>query len=144
MNFLPCLLLILLSVSVLNAVAVEDRAPHGLANESPVAFSPSAYDFFHPNTQELPSKSSCGDSSSSCSPLPMAAQVGAMDTQESRDSESQSGQAAVRPGGIAGIVIGIALAAFLAFGVYYVTVTRRNNMRRANSVQADAKCLQSV
>lgn len=144
MNFLPCLLFVLLSVSVLHAVAVEERAPHGLAYESPVAFSPSTYDFFHPNTQQLPSKSPCGDSSSSCSPLPMAAQVGAMDTQESRDSESRSGQATGRPGGVAGIVIGVALVAFLALGVYYVTVTRRNNVRRANSVQPDAKCSQSV
>lgn len=142
MNCLHCLLLVLLSVASLNVVAAEDRAPHGLANESPVAFSPSAYNFFHPNTRQIPSKRPCGDSSSSCSPLPMAAQVGALEGQENRDSESQS--SLVRPGGIAGIVICLALAAFLAVGVYYVTVTRRNNMRRANAVQPDAKCSQSV
>ncbi|PKI62620.1 hypothetical protein CRG98_017042 [Punica granatum] len=144
MNFSPCLLLLLLPVSFLNAVSGEDRAPHGFAHQNPMAFSPSAYDFFHPNTQQLPTKSPCEDSSLNCSPLPMAAQVEAAEGQEARLSESRSGGTRIGPGGIAGIVIGLAFAVFLALGVYYVTVTRRNNMIRANSVQPDAKCSQSV
>ncbi|PPD83350.1 hypothetical protein GOBAR_DD19714 [Gossypium barbadense] len=64
-SFAP-FLLILSSLALVSIGRCEERAPHGIAYESPMAFSPSAYDFFHPKTPCV---------ASTCSPLPVAAQV---------------------------------------------------------------------
>ncbi|KAJ8751330.1 hypothetical protein K2173_016516 [Erythroxylum novogranatense] len=115
----------------------QGRAPHGLVYENPMAFSPSAVEFFHPKGQETHSDNACS-SSSSCSPLPVAAQVEATKAQESAVSTSRNGDKRIGGGGIAGIVFGLAFVVFLAMGAYYVFITRRTNMSRANSVQPDA------
>uniref|UniRef100_A0A7C8ZCM9 Uncharacterized protein n=1 Tax=Opuntia streptacantha TaxID=393608 RepID=A0A7C8ZCM9_OPUST len=60
---------LLLSLPLLSTVMAQDRAPHGLASQNPVAFSPSAYDFFHPNARQ----NAC--TTSECSPLPLIAQL---------------------------------------------------------------------
>ncbi|CAK7332347.1 unnamed protein product [Dovyalis caffra] len=119
-------------------IPAQYRAPHGLVYENPVAFSPSAVEFFHPKTQEPNTKSPCA-ASSSCSPLPLAAQLETTDqAQESKISTSQKGGNRLRAGGIAGIVLGVAFAVLLTMGVYYVMVTRKANIHRANSVQPNA------
>ncbi|GAB4859218.1 hypothetical protein Ancab_010678 [Ancistrocladus abbreviatus] len=119
-----CPLLFFLVISSFSVSRGQERAPHGLAYESPIAFSPAAYDFFHPNAHP----STCDD----CSPYPLAAQV--------RASEAQQLQVTKRgemgAGGVVGIVVGIVLAVLLAMGVYYIAVTRRLNLKRANDSAA--------
>ncbi|XP_012471493.1 LOW QUALITY PROTEIN: uncharacterized protein LOC105788940 [Gossypium raimondii] len=124
-SFAP-FLLILSSLALVSIGRGEERAPHGIAYESPMAFSPSAYDFFHPKTPCV---------ASTCSPLPVAAQV---DGSKALASKVSSGQGVGAGGVAAGIVFGLAFAVLLAMGVYYVLNTRRVNANRANSVQPDA------
>lgn len=129
--------LLFTSLTILSIARAQDRAPHGVAYENPVAFSPSAYDFFHPNTQNHKTKEPCY--LSNCSPLPMAAQVvEATPAHESGASTSQHGRSQVGAGGMAGIVFGFVFAVLLAMGVYHVVITRRANTSRTNSVQPDA------
>lgn len=124
--------------TILSIARAQDRAPHGIAYENPVAFSPSAYDFFNPTTRKPNTADACHKSN--CSPLPIAAQVvEATPAHESRDFSSHKGNR-VGVGGIAvGIVFGVVFAAVLAMGVYYVAITRRANVSRANkSVRPNA------
>ena len=118
-------------LTILSNARDQDRAPHGIVYENPVAFTPSAYDFFHPSTQR-----SC--TTANCSPLPVAAQVvQATPGHESREFASQKGSR-VGAGAIAGIAFGLVFAVLLGMGVYHVVITRRANMSRTNSVQPDA------
>ncbi|OVA18081.1 hypothetical protein BVC80_1835g494 [Macleaya cordata] len=123
-------------------VQAQARAPHGLVFENPIAFSPSAFDFFHPNSPSPKTDEPCDESE--CAP--MAAQstfstssavVRATPAHESRVSTSQSSRRSIGAGGIAGIVFGFVFAVLLAIGVYYVMITRRTNLNRSNSVQPD-------
>ncbi|KAM1040392.1 hypothetical protein ACFX13_030345 [Malus domestica] len=123
------------SLTFLSVAFAEERAPHGLAKENPTAFSPSAYNFFHPTSQNPNAKDPCVESN--CSPLPVAAQVRSTEAHESRFSTSQNGRARFGAGGVAGIMFGLAFAVFMAMGVYYVLVTRRANMSRTNTVKPD-------
>ncbi|KAI4334402.1 hypothetical protein L6164_019100 [Bauhinia variegata] len=66
-------LLFIFSLVLVSTATGQERAPHGIGYEKPVAFSPSAYDFFHPNAQKRGNKDPC--TASKCSPLPLAAQV---------------------------------------------------------------------
>ncbi|XP_030447799.1 uncharacterized protein LOC115670628 [Syzygium oleosum] len=143
MTPMPSFLLILLTPTFLCLARAQDRAPHGLAYENPVAFSPSAYDFFHPNTQQTTVRNPCAESS--CSPLPEAAQMAeAAQAQEGKLSATHDGKSRMGAGGIVGIVFGLAFAVLLAMGVYYVVVTRRANTSKAKAIQPDAGCAQSV
>ncbi|KAJ9188855.1 hypothetical protein P3X46_000213 [Hevea brasiliensis] len=100
-------------LALLFAARAQDRAPHGLAFENPVAFSPSAVEFFHPKTQEPNTKKPCAESSG-CSSLPLAAEVEATQTQETEVSSSQKVGSQLGAGGITGIVLGLAFAMLLA------------------------------
>ncbi|KAE8038845.1 hypothetical protein FH972_011317 [Carpinus fangiana] len=123
--------LVFFSLLTILSNARQDRAPHGIVYENPIAFTPSAYDFFHPSTRK-----SC--ETSNCSPLPVAAQVvQASPGHESRELASQKGSR-VGAGAIAGIAFGLVFAVLLGMGVYYVVITRRDNTSRTNSVQPDA------
>ncbi|KAK7262312.1 hypothetical protein RJT34_29879 [Clitoria ternatea] len=129
--------LFLLSPALLSIATGQERAPHGLVYESPVAFPPSAYDFFHPNARKPESKDPC--TASKCSPLPLAAQVEASQIYENKASATQKRGKQIGAGGVAAIIISIAFAVLLAMGVYYVKVTRQANMNRTNnSVQSHA------
>lgn len=123
-------------LTLLYIAGAQERAPHGLANENPIAFSPSAFEFFHPKTQQPTTRNPCD--TSSCSPLPLAAQVESTQARESKVSTSKAGQSRVGAGGIAGIVFGFVFVVLLAMGVYYVVSTRRANMSRTNTVLPDA------
>ena len=129
-------LLLLSSLPLLSIARGQDRAPHGIAYENPMAFSPSAYEFFHPKTEESGTKNPCAVSN--CSTLPIAAQVDATKALESKVSTQQKSGHRLGAGGIAGVVFGLAFAVLLAMGVYYVLNTRRANANQANSVQPDA------
>ncbi|XVF68585.1 hypothetical protein PTKIN_Ptkin11bG0013900 [Pterospermum kingtungense] len=131
------LLLLLSSLALLLSIARgQDRAPHGIAYESPMAFSPSAYEFFHPKTEKPDTNNPCA--ASSCSPLPIAAQVVVAEALESKVSTQQKSGHQLGAGGIAAIVSGLAFAVLLAMGVYHVLNTRRANANQANSGQLDA------
>ncbi|KAK4286450.1 hypothetical protein QN277_003005 [Acacia crassicarpa] len=131
-------LLFLLSLTLVSIATSQERAPHGLVNEGPVALSPSAYDFFHPNARK-PETGGDGCSASKCSPLPEAAQVEATQIYESKALTSLKGRKQLGAGGIAaGIVFGVAFVVLLAMGVYYVRAKRQANMNRANTVQPQA------
>ncbi|KAI9077109.1 hypothetical protein K1719_040931 [Acacia pycnantha] len=130
-------LLFLLSLTLVSIATSQERAPHGLVNEGPVALSPSAYDFFHPNARK-PETGGDGCSASKCSPLPEAAQVEATQIYENQALTSQKGRKQLGAGGIAGIVFGVAFVVLLAMGVYYVRAKRQANMNRANTVQPQA------
>lgn len=116
--------------------AQQDRAPHGLANEDPVSFSPSAYDFFHATNQNPNTENPCGRKS--CSPLPLAAQVEATEGYEGKVSAPQNGRSRVGAGAVAGIVFGFAFVVVIAMGAFYVLVTRRSKTSPPKSDQPDA------
>ncbi|XP_022755638.1 uncharacterized protein LOC111303553 [Durio zibethinus] len=136
MSSFASFLLLLSSLALLSIARGQDRAPHGISYENPMAFSPSAYEFFHPKTHEPDTQNPCA--ASNCSPLPVAAQVDATKALESKISTQQKSGHQLGAGGIAGIVFGLAFAVLLTMGVYYVLNTRRANANRANSVQPDA------
>ncbi|KAJ1425967.1 hypothetical protein SESBI_10694 [Sesbania bispinosa] len=138
MNHIGFSLLFLLSLALVSIVIAQERAPHGLVYQSPEAFSPSAYDFFHPNAQKPGTKDPC--SASKCSPLPVAAQVEATQIHESKASTSDKDGKQLGAGSIAGIIFGVAFVVLLAMSVYRLRVTRKANMSRTkpnNSVQPD-------
>ncbi|CAJ1979307.1 unnamed protein product [Sphenostylis stenocarpa] len=130
--------LFLLSLALLSTARGQERAPHGLAYESPVAFPPAAYDFFHPNAQKPQTRDSCA--ASKCSPLPLAAQVDdGTQIYQNKASAMQKGRKQIGAGGVAGIITAFAFVLLLAMGIYYVKVTRQANMNRAtSSVQSHA------
>jgi len=128
----------LLSLSLVTIVTSQERAPHGLVNQNPEAFSPSAYEFFHPNSQKHGyDKKDDPCTSSNCSPLqPLA--VEATQINESKGAKLDKGRKHLGAGGIVGIIFGVAFVVVLAMSVYHVRVTRKANMIRAkanNSVQ---------
>ncbi|KAK7257711.1 hypothetical protein RIF29_31881 [Crotalaria pallida] len=127
--------LFFLSISVFSIATCQERAPHGLAYESPLTFPPEAYDFFHPNARKPETKDPC--TASNCSPLPIAAQVEA--TQIYENKASNGGRKQIGAGGVAAIIFAVAFAVLLAMGIYYVKVTRQANMSRTdNSAQSQA------
>ncbi|XAR59754.1 hypothetical protein NMG60_11015709 [Bertholletia excelsa] len=122
-------------LSLLSIVRSQDRAPHGLSYQNPTAFSPSAYEFFHPKTDHSADGDSCAESN--CSPWPLAATVASTLAHESKSTTKVEGDR-LGAGGIAGIVVGLVCVLILAMGAYYIVVTRRANLSKTNSVQPDA------
>ncbi|CAL1366733.1 unnamed protein product [Linum trigynum] len=116
------------SPTFITSARAQARPPHGLVYSGPVAFSPSAVQFFHPNNQL---------------PHPEAAQVtaaaAAKSTTTTTTTPSRSGgRSGLGAGEIAGVVFGAAFAVFIAMGAYYVVKARRANLGKAsnNSVQS--------
>ncbi|KAK2643341.1 hypothetical protein Ddye_025104 [Dipteronia dyeriana] len=128
-------------VALLSIATAQDRAPHGLAYENPMAFPPAAFDFFHPKTQDSNTKTNpC--SAPNCSSFPVAAQVQSTKALESKfaTTSSRSSGSRIGAGGIAGIVVALTFVVALAMAAYVVVIKRRANMNRApaNSVQPNA------
>ncbi|CAJ1955961.1 unnamed protein product [Sphenostylis stenocarpa] len=139
MSVVDLSLLSLLSLALVSIVIAQERAAHGLVYQNPEAFSPSAYNFFHPNEKKPDTKEPCA--ASKCSPMPLAAQVEATEIHESKASTPEGGRKQLGAGGIAGIIFGVAFVVLLAMGVYHVSLTRPTNMNRAKAnaaVQQDA------
>ncbi|ESW04250.1 hypothetical protein PHAVU_011G079200 [Phaseolus vulgaris] len=129
--------LFLLSLAIFSIARGQERAPHGLVYENPIAFPPAAYDFFHPNAQKPQNRDFCA--ASKCSPLPLAAQVDGTQIYQNKASATQKGGKQIGAGGVAGIITVFAFVVLLAMGIYYVKVTRQANMNRASSsVQSHA------
>ncbi|CAN1253202.1 hypothetical protein LINPERPRIM_LOCUS8256 [Linum perenne] len=109
-------------------VMAQGRAPHGLVYETPIAFSPSAVEFFHPKTWDpTVMMKPCHESSSGCSHLPMVA------AQMAVEDQSKVSSSRVGAGSIVGIVFGVSFVVLLVFGVYYVVRrTRRVSLSKAD------------
>ncbi|XP_010470083.1 PREDICTED: uncharacterized protein LOC104750055 [Camelina sativa] len=110
-----CLFFIFSSLIFTNFALAQDRAPHGLAYETPVAFSPSAFDFFHaqPKTTDA-TFDPCSESG--CSPLPVAAKVqgASAKAQESEvASMSVGSKSGIGAGSVVGIILGLAFAVLM-------------------------------
>ncbi|KAJ6708328.1 hypothetical protein OIU85_028580 [Salix viminalis] len=130
-------LLRLSSFTILLVAAAQERAPHGLVYENPVAFSPSAAEFFHPRTREPKLENPCA-APSSFSPLPLAARFEDSDQTKGRISPSRRGGGRLGAGGVAGVILGVAFAVLLTLGVYHVTIKRKASINRADSDQPEA------
>ncbi|CAL1404285.1 unnamed protein product [Linum trigynum] len=125
------------SPTFITRARAQGRAPHGLAYEGPVAFSPSAVEFFHPNNNnQLPAVTSGHPEAAQ---LATAAKTSTTNPDEqSNVASSRSGQrrSGLGAGAIAGIVFGVGFAVFMAMGAFYVVRARRANLSKAsNSVQ---------
>ncbi|XP_071688199.1 uncharacterized protein [Rutidosis leptorrhynchoides] len=96
-----------------------------------MAFSPSAYNFFHPNAKSPNTKEQCNESS--CSPLPMAATVQSNLAEESV-SKTEKSKSKVGAGGIMGVIFGFVFVVLLTMGAYYVVTNRKSNLRRESTV----------
>ncbi|CAN1253200.1 hypothetical protein LINPERPRIM_LOCUS8256 [Linum perenne] len=125
------------SQAFISMVMAQGRAPHGLVYETPIAFSPSAVEFFHPKTWDpTVMMKPCHESSSGCSHLPMVAAQMAVEDQSkvsSSRSENGGGGSWVGAGSIVGIVFGVSFVVLLVFGVYYVVRrTRRVSLSKAD------------
>ncbi|XP_010414526.1 PREDICTED: uncharacterized protein LOC104700686 [Camelina sativa] len=110
-----CLLFFFSSLIFTNFALAQDRAPHGLAYETPVAFSPSAFDFFHAQPKNTDATfDPCAESG--CSPLPVAAKVqgASAKAQESEvASMSVGSKSGIGAGGVVGIIFGLAFAVMM-------------------------------
>ena len=124
-------LLRLSSLTILLVAGAQERAPHGLVYENPVAFSPSAVEFFHPRTPEPKLENPCA-APSSCSPLPLAARFEDSDQTKGRISTSRRGGGRLGAGGVAGVILGVAFAVLLTVAVYHLMVTSKANSNRPN------------
>ncbi|CAI0397813.1 unnamed protein product [Linum tenue] len=115
------------SPTFITTARAQARPPHGLVYSGPVAFSPSAVQFFHPDNQL---------------PHPEAAQVTTAAAAKSSSTTTipsrSGGRSGLGAGEIAGVVFGAAFAVFIAMGAYYVVSKRRANLGKAsnNSVQS--------
>ncbi|ESQ51319.1 hypothetical protein EUTSA_v10017443mg [Eutrema salsugineum] len=109
MNSKTCLIFFFSSLIITNIALAQDRAPHGLAYETPVAFSPSAFNFFHTQpTKQDATLDPCVESG--CSPLPVAAKVlgASAKAQQSEVATMSIGSTSViGAGGVVGIIFGL-------------------------------------
>ncbi|KFK32299.1 hypothetical protein AALP_AA6G224400 [Arabis alpina] len=115
MNSKTCLIFLFSSLIITNIALAQDRAPHGLAYETPVAFSPSAFDFFHAQP-ENPNATLDPCAESGCSPLPVAAKVqgaSAQARESERASMSTGSRSGIGAGGVVGIIFGFAFAVLM-------------------------------
>ncbi|KAK4356385.1 hypothetical protein RND71_025356 [Anisodus tanguticus] len=124
-------------------VKAQERSPHGLAYESSVAFSPEAYSFFHPENKKqntTTSESLCDNNnntseSSGCSRFPTASSVKSNLARESLSPPGEEGDRRMGAGGMIGVALGFGFVIVLAFGVYYVVVTRKRNASKDSPIQ---------
>ncbi|XP_058103655.1 uncharacterized protein LOC131247286 [Magnolia sinica] len=115
---------------------------HGLAQEKPAEFSPSAFNFFHPKFPTPTHHTFCA--TARCSASPVSSVSSTFDKPEATQVHKSvwlgphENGPGIGAGGIAGIVFGSVLFVVLAMGAYYAVITHRANADRANSmVQPD-------
>ncbi|KAL7085011.1 hypothetical protein ACP275_14G256600 [Erythranthe tilingii] len=105
----------------------EDRI-HGVANEGPIAISPEAYAFFHPNTLQP-------TANNPSLPLAAATTVQSAPAHRSAAAAAATGGRGIGAGGVAGISVSFLFVCLAGIGVYYVMVKRRVNLQKANPEQ---------
>lgn len=122
---------ILLVITILITISrAQERSPHGIAYQSPLAISPEAYNFFHPDVQSQGARGPCA--SSKCSTLPVAATVQSTPAHENT-ATTEAGRNRLGGSGIATISIGVLSVVLVGIGVYQLVITRRNNAARAKA-----------
>ncbi|CAH8362459.1 unnamed protein product [Eruca vesicaria subsp. sativa] len=128
-------------LSMLLCVSIAGSRPaHGPAYLNPSAFSPEAYDFFHPKST-LPNYIPPRNSPSSPSPSPSKTSNIETDRQGRKFSSEEHKNESVREEGrgeTVGIVLGVTFASFILMGVYFVIKKRRTNITRTIVIQSDA------
>lgn len=134
----PLLLLAIFALLSITIAQDQSRSPHGLTHSTPVAFSPSAFEFFHPNNHQNPSiENPCA--ASGCPPLHLSATVQSSLAYDSRFTpDHYSRGRRITAAGIAGIIFGFVFVAILAMGIYYVLTKRQANMSKSSTVQSEA------
>lgn len=123
---------VFISFLIITVCTAQDRAPHGLANTSPLALSPEAYEFFHPNTQGQSSKGGC--SAPDCSStLPLAASTAAVQSTPGVAQPAEEGGKKRRRGShsLVSIPVVLVFALLVGLGAYFVLVARQRNAARA-------------
>ncbi|CAH8387906.1 unnamed protein product [Eruca vesicaria subsp. sativa] len=118
-------------LSLLICVSIAGSRPvHGPAYSNPTAFSPEAYDFFHPKSSlsdNNPPKNSHSLPFLSPSPSPSDTSNVEGDTQGSKvssDEHISENRREEGGGETVGIVIGISFTALLLMGIYFVIKKR--------------------
>ncbi|KAF3679950.1 hypothetical protein P3S67_009223 [Capsicum chacoense] len=107
----------------------QDRT---LTYQSPIPFTPEAYAFFHPNTQEQNTRNEnlCDSSQSDCSDqLPTASNLAYESLSPPQGGGLRLG------GGMTGIPIGLVFAILLGLVILVVVITRNRNAKQANNAQ---------
>lgn len=117
----------------------SDRSPHGLAQERPMPLSPAAIEFFHPHSS-IPPSANAPCLERNCAPVPLPSSSSgkrplAAQLKERSESTARPDHVGIGAGGVIGIMLGCALLVVMPMGAYYVMVTRKNNMKKAISVQ---------
>ncbi|KAJ0266629.1 Uncharacterized protein HA466_0005990 [Hirschfeldia incana] len=132
-------------LSMLLCVSIAGSRPaHGPVYLNPTAFSPEAYDFFHPKSslpENNPPRNSHSSPALSPSPSPSKTSNVEADTQGSKFSSGEHTNESIREDGrgeTVGIVLGVSFAAFLLMGVYFVIRKRRANLTRTIVIQSNA------
>lgn len=108
---------------------LQSRAPHGLAFESPMSFSPSAFEFFHPRP--------AAGAKTANAPLPLSmARADRVVESAWATPESSGGIRGGAAGAVVVTVIGVACVVLVAIGTsYYFLVIKRNSKRASTLIQ---------
>ncbi|CAH9094501.1 unnamed protein product [Cuscuta europaea] len=116
-------------------IAAQNRSPHGLAYAMPLAISPEAYAFFHPDAQHYNRGRKCNGSSSDseCSPIPAASSI------QSNIARDSMGARSHRAGAGAWILIGLAFAALFTLSSFFFLVIKNRNLNKETSLMAKAE-----
>ncbi|CAA7024997.1 unnamed protein product [Microthlaspi erraticum] len=129
-------------LSLLLCVSIAGSRPvHGPAYSNPSAFSPEAYDFFHPKSS-LPDNNPPRNppSSPSPSPSPSKTSIVETDTQGSKVSSDEHTSESRREDGrgeTVGIVLGVSFTSFLLMGIFFVIKKRHANITRTIVIKSD-------
>ncbi|KAL1298616.1 hypothetical protein HN51_042937 [Arachis hypogaea] len=119
-----------ITILCVSVVTAEERAPHGLVYVKPEAFSPSAYNFFHPinnNARKKKPETKTQEESEE------ATQIHESKSSSSSTKEDNNVSKNIGAGGIAGILFGIVFVVLLGMSVYHFRVTRSNNLGKSNN-----------
>lgn len=139
-----CLFFFFSCLSMLLCVSIAGSRPvHGPAYTNPSAFSPEAYDFFHPKSSLFDHNNPPENSPSSPSPSPSKTSIVEPDSQGSKVSsdEHTTSESSRREeegrGETIGVVLGLSFVAFLSLGIYFVIKKQRANMIRTIVTHSD-------
>ncbi|KAJ3682324.1 hypothetical protein LUZ60_014897 [Juncus effusus] len=130
---------LLFTLILLQTIAQAQNSPHGLSYETPIAFSPSAFQFFHPGVT-LPHQRRHNNHAPAQAPMLLEQAFGGAVTGKARADEAvgtgwigKLGPVKRRlgAGGVSGIVVGVGFFVGLVFAAVYVVVKRRDNVKRA-------------
>uniref|UniRef100_A0A1J3K538 Uncharacterized protein n=1 Tax=Noccaea caerulescens TaxID=107243 RepID=A0A1J3K538_NOCCA len=130
-------------LSLLLCVSIAGSRPvHGPAYSNPSAFSPEAYDFFHPKSSlpdNNPPRNLPSSPSLSPSPSPSASIVdaGTRGSKVSSDEHTSESNREDGRGETVGIVLGISFTSFLLMGIFFVIKKRHANITRTIVIKSD-------